>query len=335
MSQVRTFCRICEPSCGLRGRRATTARWSSSRLTATTPSPRASPATRGWPRSTSTAIPTASTTRCCATPTARWRDGRRGTRRWRARRRGCRRSSTSTGRTRSAPTSATPPASTRWPRCTSARCCYSHRRPPHVLVGHAGLRQQVRGVSEAVFGTSTVHPIPDLEHTDLCLIIGENPRASQASFYSIPNVLGELRRATGRGARIVFVNPRRIETPGAGRRRHRADPARHRRVVPGRPPPRDRSARRVRRRRAGPPRQPRRRAAGASSPDYPADRVAPVTGVAAGDRPRAGGGVGGHAAAPRCTRRPASTWAARARSPTGWCTCCRSSPAASTSRAAT
>ena len=70
--------------------------------------------------------------------------------------------------------------------------------------------------SEAVFGTSTVHPIPDLEHTDLCLVIGENPRASQASFYSIPNVLGELRRATARGARIVFVNPRRIETPERG-----------------------------------------------------------------------------------------------------------------------
>ena len=70
--------------------------------------------------------------------------------------------------------------------------------------------------SEAVFGTSTVHPIPDLEHTDLCLVIGENPRASQASFYSIPNVLGELRRATARGARIVFVNPRRIETPDRG-----------------------------------------------------------------------------------------------------------------------
>lgn len=70
--------------------------------------------------------------------------------------------------------------------------------------------------SEAVFGSSNVHPIPDLENTDLCLIIGENPRASQASFYSIPNVLGELRRATARGARIVFVNPRRIETPERG-----------------------------------------------------------------------------------------------------------------------
>lgn len=70
--------------------------------------------------------------------------------------------------------------------------------------------------SEAVFGTSTLHPIPDIENTDLCLVIGENPRVSQASFYSIPNVLGELRRATARGARIVFINPRRIETPERG-----------------------------------------------------------------------------------------------------------------------
>lgn len=70
--------------------------------------------------------------------------------------------------------------------------------------------------SEAVFGTSLVHPIPDLERTDLCLVIGENPRASQASFYSVPNVLGKMRRAAARGARFVFVNPRRVETPDGG-----------------------------------------------------------------------------------------------------------------------
>lgn len=70
--------------------------------------------------------------------------------------------------------------------------------------------------SEAVFGSSNVHPIPDLDHTDLCLVIGENPRASQASFYSIPNVVGAMRRAAARGTRFVFVNPRRIETPDRG-----------------------------------------------------------------------------------------------------------------------
>ena len=70
--------------------------------------------------------------------------------------------------------------------------------------------------SEAVFGSSNVHPIPDIANTDLCLVIGENPRASQASFFSVPNVLGEMKRAAARGARFVFVNPRRIETPDKG-----------------------------------------------------------------------------------------------------------------------
>lgn len=70
--------------------------------------------------------------------------------------------------------------------------------------------------SEAVFGTRLVHPIPDLDNTDLCLIIGENPRASQASFFSVPNVLGKMRRAAARGARLIFVNPRKVETPEQG-----------------------------------------------------------------------------------------------------------------------
>ena len=70
--------------------------------------------------------------------------------------------------------------------------------------------------SQAVFGTTTVHPIPDIERTDLCIIIGENPRASQASFWSISNVMGELRSANRRGARIVFVNPRKVERPERG-----------------------------------------------------------------------------------------------------------------------
>ena len=70
--------------------------------------------------------------------------------------------------------------------------------------------------SQAVYGTSTVHPIPDLARTDLCLIIGGNPRVSQGSFFSIPNVVQELRLASRRGARVVFVNPRRIETVDRG-----------------------------------------------------------------------------------------------------------------------
>lgn len=66
--------------------------------------------------------------------------------------------------------------------------------------------------SEAVFGSSTIHPIPDLRHTDFLLVLGENPRVSHMSFVSIADPMQALRDAHARGAKIVFVNPRRIES---------------------------------------------------------------------------------------------------------------------------
>ncbi len=70
--------------------------------------------------------------------------------------------------------------------------------------------------SEAVFGSSTIHPIPDIEHTDVLLVFGENPRVSHASFISIPDPMKVLKRAAGRGAKIHFINPRQIESAGEG-----------------------------------------------------------------------------------------------------------------------
>jgi anaerobic selenocysteine-containing dehydrogenase len=70
--------------------------------------------------------------------------------------------------------------------------------------------------SEAVFGTSTLHPVPDIEHTDYLLLFGENPRVSRMSFLSIADPLGEIRSAVERGARVRYVNPRRIEEGSTG-----------------------------------------------------------------------------------------------------------------------
>jgi anaerobic selenocysteine-containing dehydrogenase len=72
--------------------------------------------------------------------------------------------------------------------------------------------------AEAVFGTSTLHPVPDLEHTRYALIFGENPAVSHMSFVSIADPMNALRNARRRGATIRFVNPRRIEsaTPATG-----------------------------------------------------------------------------------------------------------------------
>jgi anaerobic selenocysteine-containing dehydrogenase len=66
--------------------------------------------------------------------------------------------------------------------------------------------------SEAVFGSSTIHPIPDLEHTDYVLILGENPRVSHMSFLAIADPMAVLDELRERGGRVRFVNPRHIES---------------------------------------------------------------------------------------------------------------------------
>lgn len=72
--------------------------------------------------------------------------------------------------------------------------------------------------SEAIFGSSTIHPIPDIEHTDFLLIFGANPRVSHMSFISIADPMKVLRSAAKRGADICFVDPRYNESiKGIGR----------------------------------------------------------------------------------------------------------------------
>lgn len=72
--------------------------------------------------------------------------------------------------------------------------------------------------SEAVFGTSTLHPVPDLEHTKYALIFGENPKVSHMSFVAMADPMAKFRAAKQNGAQVYFVNPRRIEsaTPATG-----------------------------------------------------------------------------------------------------------------------
>ena len=66
--------------------------------------------------------------------------------------------------------------------------------------------------SEAVYGSSTIHPIPDINATNFLLILGANPRISQMSFISIADPMGALRSVTQRGGRLVFVDPRETES---------------------------------------------------------------------------------------------------------------------------
>lgn len=70
--------------------------------------------------------------------------------------------------------------------------------------------------SEYVLGSSTLHPLPDFEHTDYCLILGSNPAVSHMSFVSIAEPIETLRAIEARGGKVRFVNPRRIESVKSG-----------------------------------------------------------------------------------------------------------------------
>jgi len=72
--------------------------------------------------------------------------------------------------------------------------------------------------SESIFGSMMLHPIPDLLHTDYFLCLGSNPIVSHMSIIHISDPMEKIRAIQRRGGKTVFVNPRRIEssTPETG-----------------------------------------------------------------------------------------------------------------------
>src|SRR5262245_32922018 len=70
-------------------------------------------------------------------------------------------------------------------------------------------------VARAMFGKSSLLPIPDIDRCDYFLCLGGNPLVSQGSLMSAPDMRGRLRRLQERGGRLVVVDPRRTETARA------------------------------------------------------------------------------------------------------------------------
>lgn len=72
--------------------------------------------------------------------------------------------------------------------------------------------------SEAIYGSFMVHPIPDLVYTDYFLSLGGNPAVSHMAIMEVSDPMAKLRAIKERGGKSVFVNPRHIEsaTPGTG-----------------------------------------------------------------------------------------------------------------------
>ncbi|MGW0174304.1 molybdopterin-containing oxidoreductase family protein [Rhodococcus sp. NPDC003322] len=66
--------------------------------------------------------------------------------------------------------------------------------------------------SEAIYGASMAHPIPDLLHTDHFLCLGSNPQVSHMTLIHISDPMAKIRAVKQRGGTVLFVNPRRIES---------------------------------------------------------------------------------------------------------------------------
>jgi anaerobic selenocysteine-containing dehydrogenase len=67
-------------------------------------------------------------------------------------------------------------------------------------------------VAFRMFGHLGLIPVPDVDRTDLFLIFGANPVASNGSLMTAPNIKRRLRTIRDRGGRVIVVDPRRTET---------------------------------------------------------------------------------------------------------------------------
>lgn len=73
--------------------------------------------------------------------------------------------------------------------------------------------KQVAGL--LMFGGGFTIPVPDLDRTDLLVVLGADPLTSNGSLMTAPDVPGRLRALRRRGGRLVVVDPRTSRTARA------------------------------------------------------------------------------------------------------------------------
>ncbi len=66
--------------------------------------------------------------------------------------------------------------------------------------------------SQLLYGTPTSVPIPDLKRTDLLVVMGANPVVSHGSLLTAPRIRDRMHDIVKRGGRVVVIDPRRSET---------------------------------------------------------------------------------------------------------------------------
>ena len=69
-----------------------------------------------------------------------------------------------------------------------------------------------QGASQILFGSSSLIPKPDIWRTKLLLIVGANPMVSHGSTISEPLIGQAMKSVVDRGGRVIVIDPRRTET---------------------------------------------------------------------------------------------------------------------------
>ena len=63
-----------------------------------------------------------------------------------------------------------------------------------------------------MFGTPQSIPIPDIDHTDLFVMLGANPYESNGSLCTAPDFPGRLEAIRARGGKVITIDPRNTKT---------------------------------------------------------------------------------------------------------------------------
>jgi anaerobic selenocysteine-containing dehydrogenase len=75
-------------------------------------------------------------------------------------------------------------------------------------------------MAHKLFGHQLLLPIPDIDRTDLFVVLGANPMASNGSLMTVPDFPTRLRELKARGGRMVVLDPRRTETAKVATEHH-------------------------------------------------------------------------------------------------------------------
>jgi anaerobic selenocysteine-containing dehydrogenase len=76
-----------------------------------------------------------------------------------------------------------------------------------------------------LYGGWLSNAVPDIARTDLLIILGGNPAASNGSMWTIPDFKGQVKALKARGGKMVVIDPRRTETADMADAHHFIRPA--------------------------------------------------------------------------------------------------------------